>query len=148
MSLSPLLIRLAAHPPESIAVIGDDGVKASYGALARRSAAAANALTAQGVRAGRTVAFLVEPGVLYVETLLAIWRAGGLAVPLSPLHTAPELAHLVRDAAPLVLVASEALAPRLAGLASPPAGQAALRAEALASFPTGGAEPPLPRRGY
>jgi len=144
VSLSPLLIRLAAHPPESIAVIGADGAKASYGALGRRSAAAASALTAKGVRTGGTVAFLVEPGVIYVETLLAIWRAGGLAVPLSPLHTAPELAQLVRDAAPLALVASEALAPRLAGLAAPPTGQETLRAEALASFPAGGAELPLP----
>ena len=50
--------------------------------------------------------FLVEPGARYVETLLAIWQAGGIAVPLSPLHAAPELAHVVEDAAPLVLVAS------------------------------------------
>ena len=77
--------------------------------------------------------FLVEPGVRYVETLLAIWQAGGLAVPLSPLHAAPELAHVVEDAAPLVLVASAALAPRLDGLPSPPGGQDLLRAEELVS---------------
>jgi malonyl-CoA/methylmalonyl-CoA synthetase len=142
VSPSPLLIRLAAHPPESIAVSAHDGAQASYGALARRSGAAANALAAHGVRAGRTVAFLIEPGATYVETLLAIWRAGGLAVPLSPLHTAPELAHLVQDAAPLVLVASEVLAPRLASHASPSTGQEVVRAEALASFSAGGAERP------
>ena len=104
--------------------------------------------TAQGVRAGRTVAFLVEPGVLYVETLLAIWRAGGLAVPLSPLHTAPELAHLVRDAAPLALVASEALAPRLAGLglAADGAGGAARRGAGVVSG--GRRRAASARRGY
>ena len=79
--------------------------------------------------------FLVEPGVRYVETLVAIWRAGGIAVPLSPLHAAPELAHVVEDAAPLALVASAALAPRLAGLPSPPGGQEPLRAEDLVSLP-------------
>jgi malonyl-CoA/methylmalonyl-CoA synthetase len=141
VSLSPLLIRLTGHAPESIAAIAGAS-RTSYGELARRSAAAAAALRGAGVGAGRTVAFLVEPGPLYVETLLAIWRAGGIAVPLSPLHAAPELAHVAQDAAPHVLVASEALAPRLAGL-GPPGERACLRAEALAASPARD-ELPLP----
>jgi malonyl-CoA/methylmalonyl-CoA synthetase len=138
VSVSPLLIRLAEHPPESTAVIGDGGTRTSYGELERRAAAAALALRGRGVGPGRAVVFLIEPGVRYVETLLAIWRAGGLAVPLSPLHAAPELAHVVQDAAPSVLVASEALAPRLAGLRSPLTGQDCLRAEELAASPREG----------
>src|SRR5262245_44984396 len=135
MSLSPLLIRLAEHPPDAIAVVGPDGAGTSYGALARHAAAATDALRARDVRAGDTVAFLIDPGALYVETLLAIWRAGAIAVPLSPLHAAPEIDHVVQNAAPAVLVASEALQPRLAGLASPPAGTANLLAEPLVSSP-------------
>jgi malonyl-CoA/methylmalonyl-CoA synthetase len=126
---SSLLERVAAHPPDAVAVIDTDGTRTSYGALARRSVAAAAALKAHGVGAGRTVVFLVEPGVRYVETLLAIWRAGGLAVPLSPLHAAPELAHVAQDAAPLVSVASRTLAPRLAALEISP-----LLAEDIVSF--------------
>ena len=96
-------------------MIDGDGARTSYGALARAVDASAAAALRGARRAGRadTVAFLVEPGALYVETLLAIWRAGGIAVPLSPLHAAPELAHVVQDAAPRALVASAALAPRL-----------------------------------
>src|SRR4029079_4622877 len=44
----------------------------------------------------------------------------------------------IQDAAPMVLVASDALAPRLAGMVSPHSGQAALRAERLAACPRTG----------
>ena len=33
--------------------------------------------------------------------VLAIWRAGGVAVPLSAAHTEPELAHILPTAAPV-----------------------------------------------
>ena len=89
--------------------------------------------------------FLVEPGALYVETLLAIWQAGAIAVPLSPLHAAPELAHVVEDAAPLARVASAALAPRLRQRARRrPAGRTCC-ARKRWSLP-GGQRPRWPRR--
>jgi malonyl-CoA/methylmalonyl-CoA synthetase len=131
----PLQSRLAAHPPDAIAVIDTDATRTSYGQLAQRSAAVAAALRARGVVAGRTVVFLVEPGVRYVETLVGIWRAGGIAVPLSPLHAAPELAHVVQDAAPIVRIASAALASRLDGL---PAARGAVNVEDLTSFASAG----------
>ena len=87
-------------------------------------------LAARACVPGRAVAFLSSRARRFVETLVAIWRAGGLAVPLSPLHAAPELAHVVADAAPAVVVASRALAPRLAGRArAPTTGRRSLRAE-------------------
>jgi len=142
MSLSPLLIRLGEHPPDAIAVSGAGGARTSYGALARAADAATVALRAQGVGPGDTVAFLVDPGPLYVEVLLAIWRAGAIAVPLSPLHAVPELAHVVENAAPMALIASGLLAPRLTGMRSPLTGQESLGAEALVAFPTAGAGSP------
>ena len=143
MTPSPLLNRFSAHPRQAIAVTGADGTRTSYGALASRSAAAAAALLAHGVRAGDRVAFLTDPGSLYVETLLAIWRAGAIAVPLSPLHAAPELAHAVADAAPAALVASASLAVRVAGLPSRP-GLVALPAEQLVAGSAAGAAPSPP----
>ncbi|HEY7371051.1 MAG TPA: acyl-CoA synthetase [Polyangia bacterium] len=149
MSLSPLLSRLGAHAPDAIAVVAADegagGTRTSYGALARAADAATIALAAQGVRPGDTVAFLVDPGPLYVEMLLAIWRAGAIAVPLSPLHAAPELAHVVDNAAPAALIASAVLAPRLAGMRSPRTGRESVGAEALlAPAPAVAGLPPLP----
>jgi malonyl-CoA/methylmalonyl-CoA synthetase len=118
---SPLLARLVGHPiATDVAIIGPDGVAGgagTYGAIGARARALSGVL-----RAGRTgrvgldgarIAFLVSPGRAWVDTLLGILLAGGCAVPLSPLHTAPELEHLVRDAGPLALVAESELAPRI-----------------------------------
>src|SRR5262245_45833214 len=142
---SPLLIRLAAHARESTAVIGPDGARTSYGALAGRSTAAAAALAASGVRPGDAVAFLIDPGASYVETLLAIWRARAVAVPLSPLHAAPELSYVIENAAPAALVASETLAPRLATAVPPAARAARLIAEALVASPAAAGEQASPQ---
>jgi malonyl-CoA/methylmalonyl-CoA synthetase len=142
-SQSHLPSRLSAHPHDAVAVVDTDGTRTSYGELAHRSARAAAALGARGVEPGHTVVFLVEPGARYVETLLAIWHAGGIAVPLSPLHAAPELAHVVQDAAPRLLVASAALAARLDGLRGS-AGQPALRTDELVSASDAAPVPPDP----
>src|SRR5262249_25263073 len=61
-----------------------------------------------------TVAFLADPGPAFVETLLAVWRAGAVAVPLSPLHPRAEIEHVLATARPAALLATRALAPRLA----------------------------------
>jgi malonyl-CoA/methylmalonyl-CoA synthetase len=82
----------------------------TYGGL---RAAAAAAGGAAGDCDGAPVAFLVEPGPAFVEVLVGILAAGGVAVPLSPLHARPELAYIVEDAAPARLVASRSLAERL-----------------------------------
>jgi malonyl-CoA/methylmalonyl-CoA synthetase len=141
---SPLLIRLGEQPPDSIAVVDPGGGQTSYGALAGRSAAAAAALAAEGVRPGDTVAFLVEPGALYVEMLVAVWRARAIAVPLSPLHAGPELAHVAENAAPAALVASETLAPRLAAAVPPTPGSRRLLAETLVSSQAAAVDLPPP----
>jgi malonyl-CoA/methylmalonyl-CoA synthetase len=67
--------------------------------------------------AGANVALLAPSSAAYVEGLLGILLAGGTAVPISPLHTAPELAHVLDDARPCRLLATTALGPRFAGLA-------------------------------
>jgi malonyl-CoA/methylmalonyl-CoA synthetase len=63
---------------------------------------------------GRTVVFLAPPGGEYVQLILGIMRAGGTAVPLSPLHTVPELAYVIANAEPAIIVATAELLPRLA----------------------------------
>ena len=102
-----LLARLEAHPAGAIAIAGAPGEPpVRYGALAE--------VAPLGVAPGSTVAFLDEPGAAYVRTLVAIWRAGALAVPLSPLHPRAELEHAIAVAAPRALLASRSLAARLA----------------------------------
>lgn len=52
----------------------------------------------------RPVAFLTHPGSFYVAIQWGIWRAGGIAVPLSPLHPAPELEYVLRDTMPAAVI--------------------------------------------
>jgi malonyl-CoA/methylmalonyl-CoA synthetase len=59
--------------------------------------------------AGAPVAFLAEPGPGHLAALLGILRAGGLAVPLSPLHTRPELEYQLANAAPVARLATPGL---------------------------------------
>ena len=111
---SPLLVRLAGHPPEAVAVAGASPV--SYGALAAQAAAVAAAL---GDARGARIAFLVEPGSSYVATLLGIWGAGGLAVPLCPLHATPEIAYTIENATPATLIAGRGPWRRASAAAAP-----------------------------
>lgn len=54
------------------------------------------------------IAFLVPPGEQYVQTQWGIWRAGGVAVPLSLSATEKELQYTLTDSqASAVIVASE-----------------------------------------
>jgi malonyl-CoA/methylmalonyl-CoA synthetase len=132
---SPLLARLGAHPPRAVAVAAEgDRPGLTYGELAR------GAPLSPAVPPGSAVAFLVEPGSAFVETLLAIWRARAIAVPLSPLHPRSELQHVIANARPAALVASRALAPQLAEAA--PGARIALAGEPEARPVTESAPPP------
>jgi malonyl-CoA/methylmalonyl-CoA synthetase len=136
---SPLLARIASHPAGAVAMsIG--AARVSYGGLAERVAAVAGAL-ARGGRGleGAAVAFLVEPGPEHLATLLGILRAGGLAVPLSPLHTRPELEYQLANAAPGALLATRGLRATLEAAAG---ARPVEVLEALAARP--GALPPVP----
>ena len=149
---SPLLRRLAAHPGDAVAmttmtgitgVTGSSGTSAppirlSYAEVLARAERLAGAL---GDRGGAPVAFLAEPGPEHLTTLLGILRAGGMAVPLSPLHTRPELEHQVADAAPGTLLATRGLRATLAAAAG------GRPVTVLDELEVGGPPPPLPREG-
>jgi malonyl-CoA/methylmalonyl-CoA synthetase len=110
---SPLLDRLWQHA-HCIAVEEDDRPALTHAALQARAAGVAAALLeGRSTLAGDRVAFLAPPAREYVELLLGVMLAGGTAVPLSPLHTAPELAHILASAGPRQVLATPELAGRL-----------------------------------
>jgi malonyl-CoA/methylmalonyl-CoA synthetase len=80
------------------------------------------------------VPYLVAPGCRHVVVQWAIWRAGGIAVPLAPSHPPREVAYVLDDARPRMAVADDELAERLRPLAAE-RGIALLRAAELASAP-------------
>jgi malonyl-CoA/methylmalonyl-CoA synthetase len=63
------------------------------------------------------VAFLVAPGFPYAAIQRAIWRAGGVAVPLAVSHPPAELEYVIRDAEAAVVVADAACAPAVLPIA-------------------------------
>jgi malonyl-CoA/methylmalonyl-CoA synthetase len=116
-----------------------DGALGTYGGLGARVAGLTAGLAPDGRGiAGAPVAFLAEAGPAHLETLLGILRAGGLAVPLSPLHTRPELEHLIANAGPTVLLATVGQRPALEAAAG---GREVVAIETLAAT---GALPPIP----
>lgn len=92
----------------------------SYAELLDASARAAHGLLRENACASdladRRVCFMVAPGFDYVATQWAIFRAGGVAVPLCVSHPAPELAHVLDDAKPCLVVADREHAPKLVSL--------------------------------
>lgn len=59
------------------------------------------------------IAFMVDPGFDYVKVQWAIWRSGGIAVPLCLTHPLPSLQYVLEDTAANVLVVSPQYAPML-----------------------------------
>lgn len=57
------------------------------------------------LRGGR-VAFMVDPGFDYVKVQWAIWRAGGIAVPLCLTHPLPSLQYVLEDTEASIIVVS------------------------------------------
>ena len=90
----------------------------SYRELDAASARAAGWLLAgeRDLREAR-VAYLVEPGFDHVVTQWAVWRAGGIAVPLALSHPPAELGYVIRDSEAAIVIASAGRAPTIAPLA-------------------------------
>jgi malonyl-CoA/methylmalonyl-CoA synthetase len=100
----PELIRRAAAWRARTAVVGADGT-ATYGDLVARSARAASLLLDGNADLdGARVVFLVPPGAGYVVVQWAIWRAGGVAVPLAASQAPGEWDYVSRDAQASVVV--------------------------------------------
>ena len=60
---------------------------------------------------------MVEPSFDYVRVQWAIWRAGGVAVPLCLTHPAPELEYVLDTTTPVIAIASPGYADLLRPLA-------------------------------
>jgi len=118
----PLVARAREHGDRT-AVIASEGVF-TYQDLLRVSAGIAGGLLRGDRDLGESrVAFLVPPGFRYAATQWGIWRAGGVAVPLSVNHPPPELAYVIDDSETSALIA----APEFEAVLGPIAAQRGLR---------------------
>lgn len=129
--MSILLTRKAEEHGERTAVLAPEG-EFTYRQLLDASGRVASFLLNGAADLGeRTVAFLAPPGFQYVALQWGIWRAGGIAVPLSLFHPRPELEYVLLDTEPVAVVAHPELADRVHPLAKEHGLRFVLSTEAL-----------------
>ena len=118
MSLQPLL---------DLSLVGRAGAEAlddatadparpatlTFGDVERRANATARLLAARGLAAGDRLAVFLPNRVELLDLYLACVRLGVIAVPMNALYREREVAHLVADAAPKVVVTTADRAPHL-----------------------------------
>ena len=91
----------ATHPGRPVLVDGWDGARTVDGAaLDGHTARLASVLSSHGVGPGDRVLWSARATLESVQALLAVLRAGAVLVPLSPSARAPEVSHVIGDAAP------------------------------------------------
>jgi fatty-acyl-CoA synthase len=106
MTLDAYFDRAAADFAARPLVLTDD-VSLSYAQAADQSRRIAAGLAAIGIAAGDRVGIVMANLPMVVPLLLAIWRAGAVAVPMNTLSRAEELEYAIREAECAVLVIME-----------------------------------------
>ena len=94
------LIAARAPHPDKLALKTGDAAALTYGELFKRSAQAANALVALGVKPGDRVAAQIEKSTDVIVLALACLRAGTVLLPLNTAYTLVELEYFLGDAEP------------------------------------------------
>lgn len=111
----PLFDRAKFHG-DTIAFSGRGESKTYRNLLERSAAVAAALLDSRSDLNEDRIAFLLPAGFDYASVQWGIWRAGGIAVPLSLSATEKELEGTLEDCQPACVVTSEESAGRLAGI--------------------------------
>lgn len=101
-------IHLAARAeqfPQRTAIVAPEGAFTYRELLDASRRVASFLLAGAGDLHERPVAFLAPPGFDYVAVQWGIWRAGGIAVPLSLFYPRPELDYVLQDTDPAAVIA-------------------------------------------
>jgi malonyl-CoA/methylmalonyl-CoA synthetase len=102
------LAHWAAQPDRVVLTDGRDPTRVADGVrLAERTAHLATVLARRGAAPGTRVVWSARGTLDAVEALLAIIRAGATLVPLNPAAGPAEVAHIVGDAEPTVIVTDQ-----------------------------------------
>jgi len=101
---------------DRIAAVEPGRAPLTYRELERRSGILAQRLAEAGIGRGAYVALCAGRSLQALVAIVAIVRAGAAYVPLDPAYPDAQLAHMLADAAPALLLAEPTLQPRLAAL--------------------------------
>ena len=111
--------RWTARPAAAALVDGSGSAAVSGAELDRRTARAASVLVEHGVGRGDRVLWRARAGLESVGAIVAVLRAGAVAVPVSPSARGAEVAHIVADAGPVLALDQESEPGDLVGLGVP-----------------------------
>jgi amino acid adenylation domain-containing protein len=111
-----LFERQVAQTPGAVA-LQDEYESLNYGEINRRANRLARELKKLGVQPERRVALLAERSVQTIAAALAIFKAGGVYVPLDPAYPKERLAFMLADSCAAVLLGQD----KFAGWFSDPA---------------------------
>ena len=92
-----LLSELLCHGRGSDPALISAGSFVSYGELRDAVEGLAGSLRELGAARGDRTAVILTNGPSFATSLLAIWRAGGVAVPVDPRIPAGQAARIIRD---------------------------------------------------
>jgi amino acid adenylation domain-containing protein len=97
----------AQRTPDAPAIVTDEET-VSFAGLENRATRLARLLRQRGAGPDVLVGIHVARGVDQLVALLAVLKAGAAYLPLDPAYPAQRLAHMVEDAAPRLVIASDA----------------------------------------
>ncbi len=136
--LHDLLPAAAARAADATAVV-DREESVTYATLNQLVDRAAAGLTALGILRGDRVAVLMSKRIEEVAALIAVLKAGAIAVPVNALLKPPQVAHILRDSGAVGLITNAArLADLLAELGVLSGLRAIVAVEDAGAEPTGG----------
>ncbi|KZB95759.1 hypothetical protein AVM11_16300 [Sphingomonas melonis TY] len=113
-TLLALMRRFAAATPEAPCLACEDE-RLTFADLDRRSTQLANVLLAHGVTEGDRVALLSHTGTVFYELAYACAKIGAIMMPLNWRLAAGEIATILADGEPTLLLVQDRLADKVAG---------------------------------
>ncbi|RSM87129.1 non-ribosomal peptide synthetase, partial [Streptomyces sp. WAC 01420] len=111
-TLPELFERQAARTPQAVAVVSGHQ-HLTYEELNARANRLARLLVRRGVGPESVVAVLMDRSTDLVVALLAVLKAGGAYVPVDPAYPQDRIAFVLRDARPVCVLTTDALADAL-----------------------------------
>ncbi|MFF9091398.1 amino acid adenylation domain-containing protein, partial [Streptomyces sp. NPDC014991] len=127
----------AARTPDAVAVVCG-GVSWTFAELDARADGLARRLAARGAGPDVLVGLCVRRSAEMIAAVLAVWKSGGVCVPLDPAYPAERLEFMLADASVSLVLAEQDLAGRLG--ANRAASLVLLDADHPADGPCGGEE--------
>ena len=100
------LVETSAQANPDAEALAYRGVRLNYSELHQRIETTAASLHALGLQQGDRVAVYLPKQLETVQALIAATRAGGIMVPVNPLLKSAQVAHILQDCEPSVLITS------------------------------------------